>query len=283
MFSFEDGKLIINTTAVPKAVVIIIIIVIALLIIWGLLALNHYIFAKIQSKRSGLQLKFFERLNSVVIFVSVVLITLSAFGGVDSLWRTVLGGTAIFSAVAAFVAQDVLKDILSGLMISINKPFETGDLIELENGVIGVVTDMNARHVVLRNVDTMRVVIPNSYINRLFLSNYAFKREIQSYLFKFPVGYGSDIDLVKKIISDAVEESEFSMPGLPGKDGEKSYAPVYFLKIADSAFIMGVTVYFDKKADIGAVSDDINTRVRNALVAHHVDIPYQYINVVQKD
>ena len=53
------------------------------------------------------------------ILISGTILALSGFGGLGSVWKTFLGGTAIISAVLAFAAQDVIKDVLGGLMISI--------------------------------------------------------------------------------------------------------------------------------------------------------------------
>jgi gamma-glutamylcysteine synthetase len=58
----------------------------------------------------------------------------SLFGGLDEMWKMMLGGTAIVSAIVAIAAQDVIDDILAGMMISLYKPFEIGNRIELEDG-----------------------------------------------------------------------------------------------------------------------------------------------------
>ena len=42
---------------------------------------------------------------------------------------------------------------------------------------------------------------------------------------------------------------------------------------------MGVTVYYDSGNPTESVKDDINTRVREALIANNIEIPYQHITV----
>ena len=110
--------------------------VVVLFLMWGAERLNHLIFKKIQQKKEVLHLRFFEGVNSAVILIIGIILAFSVIDGVDSIWKTLLGGTAILSAVIAFAAQDVIKDILAGLMISVHKPFEVGDRIELEDGTI---------------------------------------------------------------------------------------------------------------------------------------------------
>ena len=151
-------------------VIWVIIVAVTILAICGLLRLNRFIFKRIQKKHEGLHLLFFQRLSSAIILIGGVIFVFSLFGGVDSVWKSLLGGTAIVSAVLAFAAQDVIKDILAGLMISIHKPFEVGNRIELEDGTTGIVKDMTMRHVVIRGIDSQYHVVPNSKLNLMKLS-----------------------------------------------------------------------------------------------------------------
>ncbi|MBQ9557407.1 MAG: mechanosensitive ion channel family protein [Clostridia bacterium] len=249
-------------------------------IAWVAMRINKYVFRRIQKRRRGLQLVFFERVNAVIIVIAAFVITVSFFSGFAAIWQTLLGGTAIISAVLAFAAQDVIKDVLAGLMISIHKPFEIGDRIVLNDGTAGTVEGMNVRHVVLIGVDTQRIVIPNSVINAQKIVNFSYGRQDKSVQLKYAVGYDTDMEKAKSAIAAAVESSGYSKP-IKRKHGEKTaYTPPYFLEFADSALILAVTVYFDKGVRSEDVIDDVNVRVREALVAAGIEIPYNYVNVV---
>lgn len=76
------------------------------------------------------------------------------------------------------------------------------------------------------------------------------------------------------MISEAIQESEYSRPDKKYKDGKIDYAPVYFIEIADSALIMSTTVYFDTRIPSEIVKDDIHTSVFEALEENHIEIPY---------
>lgn len=244
--------------------------------------INKRVFVRIQKNRNSIHLNFLRRVNSAVIVIACIVLAVSSVTSVDSLWRTVLGGTAIVSAVLAFAAQDVIKDILAGLMISVHRPFTIGDRVELENGTGGIVEDITMRHIVLRSIDTMRIVIPNSKINAMQITNMSVGEFDRSIHFRFSVGYDSDIALVKRVIFETVKDSQYSIP-VSRREGEApSYAPVYFIKFADSALIMAVTVYYEKSFSYETVANDINTSVREALIANGIEIPYNYVNVVNR-
>ncbi|MGI6265409.1 MAG: mechanosensitive ion channel family protein [Acutalibacteraceae bacterium] len=250
------------------------------LVVWLLTRLNKRVFRHIQKRRPGLHVVFFERLNSAVIVLLCLLFGLSAFNGAQSVWQTLLGSTALISAVLAFVAQDVIKDILAGLMLSVHKPFEIGDRIVLEDGTPGIVENITMRHVVLVRIDTLRVIVPNSKLNAMAITNYSHDHTLRSVHFRFNVGYESDMDLCKQVIAKAIHDSAYSRPGRKGEGGKDVYSPVYFLEFADSALVLAVTVYYEKSVPTERVIDDINTRVRDALRESGVEIPYNYINVV---
>ncbi len=258
-------------------------VVLVFLVAWILTRVNKKIFSKIQKERKGINLIFFEKLNAAVIVIACIVIAFSAVSGLDSVWKTVLGGTAIISAVLAFAAQDVIKDILAGLMISIHKPFEIGDRVELEDGTAGIIEDITMRHVVMRGIDTIRIVVPNSKLNTMRLTNFSKGNFDRSIHFNFSVSYDTDIELAKRVIFEAVKSSVYSIP-VSKKDGDPAaYSPVYFIRFADSALILAVTVYYEKCFPTEVVTNDINTRVREALIENDIEIPYNYVNVVSKD
>ncbi|MBR2590290.1 MAG: mechanosensitive ion channel [Clostridia bacterium] len=272
-FQINDWKSLVNLG---------IIIGVAIAVMILLIYINRKCFKRLKQKHQNLHLQLLEKLINVFIVIVVSLLAFSAMGGTRNVWQTLLGGTAVLSAVAAFAAQDVIRDMLAGLMISLYKPFDIGDRIELEDGTAGIVKDMTMRHVVINTIDTIKEVIPNSKLNVMQIKNYSFKADCRSVHFIFPVGYDSDPQQVKRVIAEAISQSEYSVPFRTGENGEKVYSDVYFLSLSESALEMSVTVYYNTTTPTEVVRDDINTRVKQALKDHQIEIPYNYINIIQK-
>ncbi len=248
---------------------------------WILIRINHAVFRRIRRKREGLNTHFFERVISALILIGGIILIISIFSGESSVWRTVLGGTALVSAVLAFAAQDVIKDILGGLMISLYKPFEIGNRVELEDGTVGIVKDITMRHVILDGMDTQKIVIPNSKINLMRLKNFSFHSRYRGAQFAFYIAYGSDIDKAIRVIREAVISSQYSVPGKQTASGE-DYADVYFMAYEESSLRLMTTVYFEAKTPSEVAISDINRKVNTALRENGIEIPYQYLNVIQK-
>ena len=251
-----------------------------IILAWLLTRINKLIFKRIQKKHAGLNIIFLQHLISVAIVIGFFILVISSFSGFNSVWQSILGGTAVMSAVIAFAAQDVIRDILAGLMITWHHPFDIGDRIVLEDGKAGIVEDLTLRHVVILGVDTTRYVIPNSKINAMRITNMTFHRGNRSAEFEFSIGYNSDMTLAKTVIKTAIEESEYSMPGIPDKDGNLQYSKIYFMRFAESALILHATVYYENTIPSEVLIDDINVRVREALIKNNIEIPYNYVNVI---
>lgn len=250
-------------------------------IVWIAIAVVNHVFKKIRDKKESLHLRFLQRLITAFILIGAVILGFSVFGGIASVWKTLLGGTAIMSAVLAFAAQDVIKDILAGWMISIYKPFEIGNRIELEDGTAGVVRDITMRHIVLKTMDTQVLVIPNSKLNAMSLRNNSYQTDTRSMQLSFFISYNSDVEKAMQVIRDAIIASEHTIPGKE-VDGEMQYAPIYFMAYMDSSLQLATTVYYHPTVATEVVKSDINLRVNHALAEHGIEIPYNYINVVQR-
>ena len=257
------------------------IIVAALLIAWILNRVKKNIFKRLREKKPGIEIRFVENVITAVIYIACIIMAFSLIGGVDSMWKSLLGGTAIVSAVLVFVAQDVIKDALAGLMISIFKPFEIGSRIELEDGTAGVVKDISMRHIVLKTWDAQMLIIPNSKMNELKIWNDSYNTNTKSVQFHFYVAYNTDVEKAMEIIRNTVISSPYSIPGKETPNG-MDFGPVYFMAYEESSLHLATTVWFEQEVPTEVVKSDINLRVNKAFAENGIEIPYQYVNVIQK-
>ena len=253
-----------------------------LVMTWAITQLNKLFFTQMRKKKNELKLKFFERFFSFIILIVAVILTFSIFGGLSELWKTLLGGTAVITAVLAFTAQDIIKDILAGFMISVYKPFEIGNRIELENGTVGIVKDITMRHVALSLLDATVCVIPNSKLNAMSVINYSYQSGLKAKQFSFQIAYDSDVRKAIKVIRDAIISSSYTVPGIKKEYG-MDYAPVYFMEFGSSSLILKTTVYFPPDVPTEVMTSDVNLRVDLALNENGLEIPYNYVNVVNRE
>lgn len=251
------------------------------LIVWLLLRLSRKVFTQIRLKKKNINVQFTEKIvRFLVIFMAVMWVVMSN-DLTKSFGQTLFQSTTVIAAVAGFAAQSVLSDLICGVMISATKPFDIGDRISLENGASGIVTDITLRHVVLRGIDTQMFIVPNSKVNAQYVKNMSYHTTIRSVDFRFKVAYTSDPEFAREVIRNAIIESPYSVPGRAyAPSTELEYAKIYFLSFGESSLEMGTTAYYEPTTPTEVFKDDINTRVKKALEDNHIEIPYNYLNVV---
>ena len=249
--------------------------VIAVIVALILLKAEKKIAGRWIRKHNGINARFAERvIRFAIIFIAAMWVIMSS-SLTQSFGTSLFQGTAVLAAIAGFAAKPVLSDMLCGFMISTTKPFNIGDRIELDDGTAGIVKDITIRHVVLQGIDTLKIVIPNSEINSMRITNLSYQSKNRSIHFRFVVGLNTKPDQAKEIIRAAIKDSPYSVP----RDGD-DYSPVYFMGYTPNGIEMGTTVYYEPTSPTEAVRDDIHCRVKQALDHEQIEIPYNYMNVI---
>ena len=247
-----------------------------------LLRLERKLAKKWLHNKNNINVRLVERVLRFVLIIVAVQWVMFSSKVTQPFAKALFQGTTVLAAIAGFAAQPVIADLICGLMLSSTKPFDMGDRIEMEDGTSGIVKDITLRHVVLQGVDTIDLIIPNSKLNAMKLKNMSRVRGFRSIYFQFRVAYPTDVEAARAIILSAVEECPYSVPARPGPDGPV-YGPVYFMEYTASSLLLTTTVYYTASNHTERVRSDVNTRVKQALEAAGIEIPYDYVNVVMKE
>ena len=194
-----------------------------------------------------------------------------------------LTGSALIVAIVGFAAQTAISDVICGLLISLNKPFEVGDRIIIDGMDPGIVEDITLRHIVVAIYDGLKIIVPNSQLNTKTVINFSYKNtERNGVHLQFSVSYDTDVPKAMDVIRDCVAESPYTL-GVTRNAITEDSSPVYFLKFADSALILETTIFVPKGVSTYVATTDINTRVVDAFRQHGIEIPYNYLNIVESE
>ena len=150
-------------------------------------------------------ISIFNTILSLIVFVIVLSIILGHFNiNISSLLATL----GVGSLAIALAAKDTLSNMISGFMILIDRPFRIGDRLILDDDLIGDVTHIGLRSTKIVTLDRRTVILPNAKIANEQITNLSYPDNIIYIKTKIGVGYGSDIDLVKQKIREAISEIE---------------------------------------------------------------------------
>jgi small-conductance mechanosensitive channel len=147
---------------------------------------------------------FVENISKIVIFASALMVLLS-------LWKVnitpLVASAGIAGAAVAFAAKDMLGNFFGGISIFMDKPFKIGDYIVLDQGERGEVVAIGIRSTRIKTRDDILITIPNSIIANTKIINES--APAPKFRIKIPVSvaYGSDIDIVEKILLDVASDN----------------------------------------------------------------------------
>lgn len=137
----------------------------------------------------------------VFLFGTYIVLRVS---GLTQLALTVVGGTGLIGLAVGIAFRDITENFLASIFLSMQRPFETGDLIEV-SGVTGYVQQLNVRTTILMTLDGNLVQIPNASVYKSNLRNFtanANRREN----FAVGIGYDDSIDEAQEIARKVLAE-----------------------------------------------------------------------------
>lgn len=108
--------------------------------------------------------------------------------GLTTVALTIMGGTGLLGIVLGIAFRDITENLLASIFLSVQNPFQTGDLIEIE-GVTGMVQQLTIRATVLMTLDGNHVQIPNSTVYKSKIINFTSNPNRRQ---EFVVGIGYD-------------------------------------------------------------------------------------------
>jgi small conductance mechanosensitive channel len=106
----------------------------------------------------------------VLVFLVGTYIVLRV-SGLTQLALTVVGGTGLVGLAVGIAFRDITENFLASIFLSMQRPFETGDLVEV-SGVTGYVQQLNVRATILMALDGNLVQIPNASVYKSNLRNF---------------------------------------------------------------------------------------------------------------
>jgi len=85
----------------------------------------------------------------------------------------VIGGLGVFGVALAFGAQDLVKNLISGVFILVEKRFRPGERIKVDGVVEGTVEAIGFRSTTIRQADRSPVYVPNAVFSDRHVANYS--------------------------------------------------------------------------------------------------------------
>jgi small-conductance mechanosensitive channel len=119
-----------------------------------------------------------------------------------------LTGSAVFLGALGFGVQNIFKDMVSGIILLFEGTIKVGDIIRViqpstSEEMIARVLKINVRTTKIETRDGNTLIIPNSTLTQEHVENWSFGSDLTRFNIKVGVAYGSDTELVRKLLKQA--------------------------------------------------------------------------------
>jgi small-conductance mechanosensitive channel/CRP-like cAMP-binding protein len=208
--------------------------------------------------------RIFRDLSTGVVYLFVGLLALRS---VDVEPGSILTTSALLTAVVGLAMQDTLGNLVSGLALQLQRPFDVGDWVELDDGrQQGRVTEVTWRATTVMTLDHVEVILPNAGLAKASIRNYSRPSPVARRRILVNVSPASAPDEVHAVLVAAAREA----PGVL-----KSPEPFARTRsFAEWSIEYELLFFIDDFGQAHNIEGAVRDRVYYAFARNRVEMPY---------
>lgn len=197
-----------------------------------------------------------------------------AFSTLGMSWSKLQWLFAALSVGLGFGVQEIFANFVSGIILLFERPIRVGDTVTI-NGVTGTVAKFRIRAITMIDPDRKEVIVPNKSFVTGQVINWALSNTITRLVVSVGVAYGSDLDLVKRLLLQAAHEQPSVL-----KDPEPR---ALFLTFGASTLDHELRVYVGQVSERNDTLDALNRRVNELFAENNIDIAFNQLDIFIKN
>ncbi len=207
--------------------------------------------------------------DTVLHYFIVILGLLMALSQLGVNVTAALAGVGVAGIAIGFAAQDSVANVISGILIFWDKPFEVGDWIETE-GKYGKVTNITLRTTRIRTPDNSYIVVPNKRIIDEVLENFSKHGEVRIDTV-VGIAYKEDMEKARDVLLQAAKDVDGVLDS-PQPD-------VVVDELAGSSVNLKVRVWVKTADQRMAVFFRMTEAAKAALDKAEIEIPFPHLQL----
>jgi len=204
------------------------------------------------------------RLAKALLSVLALLLSLSLVG-IDVTALSVFGGA--LAVGLGFGLQKIASNYVSGFIILLDRSIRIGNVISVDGGTAGVVTQITTRYTVVRSLTGTEVIIPNEYLVSNIVQNQSYTDTRVRVALALQVAYGTDLETAMRLMEEAAQ-GQARVLADPAPKG-------LLTAFADSGINLELGFWIaDPHEGTGNVRSEINLAIWRAFRANRIEIPF---------
>jgi small-conductance mechanosensitive channel len=226
---------------------------------------------------------FLNNISKILIFIAVVYACLASVPTLYSVSTVLLASSSILVAAIGLASQKSLANTLSGVVISLTKPFAVGDRIRfIKQNVTGFVENVNMNHTIIRTVENNRLLIPNAHVLDDVIENLNHTdTRICSFL-DVGICFGSDIENAQRIMAKIITTHPLWIDMRTAEDTERGVPPIRVLirDISHHRIELRAGVWSGSITDSFILCSEARKEIVESFIKNNINLYYPYIKTV---
>ena len=181
-----------------------------------------------------------------------------------------LAGSAALLVGIGLGLQQTFNDVISGIILLSERSIEVGDVLEIDSDVV-IIESIGLRTSKAMNRDDISIIIPNSLITTSKVINWSHQSQQTRFKIDVGVAYGSDVDLVIKIL----EESAFEHSELQ----DRKLIEARLLRFGSSSLDFQLLFFSANIFRIGKMKSDIRRRINKNFTENNIVIAFPQLDL----
>jgi small-conductance mechanosensitive channel len=248
--------------------VILLIIVATKIVLW-LIKRSIFRKKKLAKFNEGNSYASFQLIKYVIWVIAAGLI-LETFGVKVTI---LIAGSAALLVGIGLGLQQTFNDIISGIILLSERSIKIEDILEIDGDVVKI-QEIGLRSSKGLNTDDISIIIPNSLITTNKVINWSHQTKKTRFRIDVGVSYGSDVDLVLKILEEsALEHSDIF---------EKDLVEARLVNFGNSSLDFQILFFSKNIFRINKVKSDIRRIITKKFIQNKVTIPFPQMDVYIK-
>lgn len=199
-----------------------------------------------------------------LIFFFFILISGTLFIDFDRFILGIIGGALSLSISLGL--QKTFNNYLSGIFILLDKSFKIGDAVNINN-FQGVITQINNRYIMLRNLDCSEILVPNERFISEIVQNQSLFFSKGNLRVSIQISYNNNINLVLLVLIESTENVERVLDNPP---------PISYLSNFNINGVELELSFWISDAVRGAalVRSEVNIKLWNLIKLKNIELAY---------
>ena len=235
------------------------------------------LFTKLHKRRKDMSttsIKIVANIGATFIFFVTFIIAMSTIGlSVTNL--AVLAGA--LSIGVGFALRSLVSSIISGMVLLSENYIKLGDYIRIKETLTGKVMDIGFRATVIRTIDNIHILVPNSDLIDGQVINLTFEDRIRRIYIPFKVPYGSDVKKIRSVILEAVMASKIPLL----RDVKMRKPAVWMSGVGESFIELELLVWIEGIRP--STKSNLLILIYDTLTVHGIAMPHPQLDLHIKD